>query len=60
MEYFEEDKVQDLVEEEDEVADKCTVIIVEYWDIIREIACNCKRSVHIVSLLTTLLRSVHS
>ena len=39
----------DLVKEEDKVVDHCNVIIVEYWEIIKEIVHNCKHSVHIVS-----------
>ena len=55
-----EDEVEALVEEEDEVIDRCNVVIVECWDTIKDIACSCKRSVPIVLLLTTLLRIVHS
>ena len=54
-----EEKVEDLVKEEDKVADQCNVIIVVYWDTIREISRNRKCSVRIVSLLIKLLRIVH-
>ena len=57
---FEEEKVEALVEEEDEVVNQCNVKLVEYWDTIRDISCNWKCIVHIVLLLTTPLIIVHS
>ena len=59
MEDFEEDEVEFLVEEEDEVADLCNVIIVEYQDMIRDISQNYKHNVLIVLLWITLLRTVY-
>ena len=50
---------EDLVEEEDEVADLYSVTIVGYSDITREIAHNCNVHVHTALQLSILLRTSH-